>query len=77
VSAPGTSLAVYWHGGDGERCWRPSIAVLGDGFKFRDYAAAFGEAIVPDVWRLADQSQVAVKQAALLSAVRGLRDVVA
>jgi pyruvyltransferase len=33
--------------------------------KFSDYASAYGEAIKPYVWRLADQEQVAQKQAAL------------
>lgn len=34
-------------------------------FKFRDYASAFGERIVPYQWRVADQEQVAAKQNAL------------
>lgn len=40
--------------------------------KFRDYASAYGETIAPYRWRLADQEQVARKQAALRSAVRGI-----
>jgi pyruvyltransferase len=34
-------------------------------FKFRDYASAYGERIVPCRWRLADQTLVACKQTAL------------
>lgn len=34
-------------------------------FKFRDYASAYGERIEPYQWRVADQIQVAEKQAAL------------
>jgi pyruvyltransferase len=41
-------------------------------FKFRDYASAYGERIEPYTWRLADQSQVQSKQAALRAAVRSL-----
>lgn len=34
-------------------------------FKFRDYASAYGERIAPYQWRVANQAQVAWKQAAL------------
>jgi pyruvyltransferase len=44
----------------------------GAGFKYRDYASAYGERIAPYEWRLADQRLVAAKQAALRAAVRSL-----
>jgi hypothetical protein len=44
----------------------------GDGFKYRDYASAYGERIAPYEWRLADQRLVAAKQAALRAAVQSL-----
>lgn len=44
-----------------------------DGFKFRDYASAYGERIEPYQWRVADQVQVAEKQAALRSVLAGFR----
>lgn len=46
--------------------WIHEPRVVGDGFKFRDYAAAFGETIEPGVWRLAPQDQVAEKQERLV-----------
>lgn len=49
--------------------WDPYPGVAGAGFKFRDYASAFGERIEPYVWRVADQVQVAAKRAALLELV--------
>jgi len=42
-----------------ERKWVKHEAVLGNGFKFRDYAASLGEDIRPGVWRLGDQERVA------------------
>jgi pyruvyltransferase len=45
--------------------WDPYPSILGDGFKFHDYASAYGERIQPYCWRVADQVQVAEKQAAL------------
>jgi pyruvyltransferase len=50
--------------------WSPSASVLGDGFKFRDYAASFGEELAPRVERLADQSEVRSKQEQLLELMR-------
>lgn len=41
-------------------------------FKFRDYASAYGERIAPYQWRVADQVQVAAKQAALRQILQGL-----
>jgi pyruvyltransferase len=53
--------------------WDPYPAVdAGAGFKYRDYASAYGERIEPYRWRLADQVQVAAKQAALRAAVAQL-----
>jgi pyruvyltransferase len=52
--------------------WVYSDRVIGKGWKFKDYAASFGETIEPDVWRLAPQDQVADKQAALLDTLKGL-----
>jgi pyruvyltransferase len=52
--------------------WDPAPAVLGDGFKFQDYASAYDTSIVPGVWRLADQAAVAAKQDALLEALRSV-----
>lgn len=46
--------------------WVHEPKVVGDGFKFRDYAASFGETIVPGVWRLAPQEQVVEKQERLV-----------
>lgn len=43
------------------------------GFKFRDYASAYGERIEPYRWRVADQVQVAEKQAALRGILSGFR----
>ncbi len=57
-----------------ESRWEPSPSVLGDGFKFRDYAGAFGEVLVPGTWRLADQRQVAEKRLALLECMRVVAD---
>lgn len=54
--------------------WAPSAAVLGAGFKFRDYAASYGEDIVAGQWRLASQVKVAEKQEQLLEAMRSLVD---
>jgi pyruvyltransferase len=45
--------------------WDPYPTDPAAGFKFRDYASAFGERIEPYRWRVADQIQVATKQAAL------------
>lgn len=49
--------------------WDPHPRVMGDGFKFRDYASAYGERIQPYRWREADQAQVAEKQKALRKAL--------
>ncbi|GMU51006.1 MAG: exoV-like protein [Candidatus Xenobia bacterium] len=57
-----------------ENWWDPHPGVLGDGFKFRDYASSFGETIRPG-WRLADQAQVRAKQEALLEILRAFREV--
>ncbi|MEO7665518.1 MAG: hypothetical protein ABIU97_00615, partial [Dehalococcoidia bacterium] len=56
-----------------QNMWDPCPPTdAGDGFKFRDYASAFGERIEPYRWRLADQRQVAEKQAALRDIVTSL-----
>lgn len=49
--------------------WDPHPGVFGDGFKFRDYASAYGERIEPYKWRVADQRLVAEKQSALREAM--------
>ena len=41
-----------------ENMWIKDDRVLGDGFKFRDYAASLGEKIEPGVWRLGDQERI-------------------
>ena len=41
-----------------ENKWEMSTQVLGKGFKFHDYAAALGEDIQPDVWRLGNQERI-------------------
>lgn len=38
--------------------WVPDCRVLGGGFKFMDYASAFGEKIQPYKWRLANRGRV-------------------
>lgn len=48
--------------------WDPFVTA--PGFKFRDYASAYGERIEPYQWRVADQVQVDAKQ-------RALRDIMA
>lgn len=53
--------------------WIYSSKVVGGSWKYADYAASFGETIRPGVWRLADQGQVADKQAALVAALDALR----
>jgi pyruvyltransferase len=51
--------------------WDPYMpADAGSGFKFMDYASAYGERIAPFTWRLADQRQVQLKQMALREAVQ-------
>lgn len=50
--------------------WDPYPVVADSGFRFRDYASGFGERIEPYSWRLADQGQVAAKQAALRRALQ-------
>ena len=52
--------------------WVYSERVIGEGSKFRDYAASFGESIEPDMWRLAPQEQVHDKQQALIIALKGI-----
>ena len=50
--------------------WDPFLEVdAGCGFKFHDYASAYGERIEPFRWRLADQRIVSEKQAALRDAM--------
>jgi len=39
-----------------EHLWSPSSAVLGEGFKFRDYASAFDAELRPNTWRLTPRS---------------------
>jgi hypothetical protein len=53
--------------------WIQSTKVVGGSWKYADYASSFGETIRPGVWRLADQRQVAAKQAALVEALGVLR----
>jgi hypothetical protein len=53
--------------------WVFEPRVIGGGWKFRDYAASFGETIRPDVWRLAPQDQVSDKRAALTETIEALR----
>lgn len=58
--------------------WDPHPAVRGDGFKFRDYAASYRrDRVVPGIWRLADQAEVADKRDALVAAARLLEPVAA
>jgi pyruvyltransferase len=45
--------------------WDPWPTDHASGFKFRDYASAYGERIEPYRWRVADQTLVAQKQVAL------------
>lgn len=53
--------------------WDPYHASdAGAGFKFRDYASAYGERIEPYRWRLADQGQVRSKQADLRLILQGV-----
>jgi len=42
-----------------ENKWIDEVAVAGEGFKFRDYAASLGEEIHSGVWRLGNQERVA------------------
>jgi hypothetical protein len=49
--------------------WDPWPTDHASGFKFRDYASAYGERIEPYRWRVADQTQVGMKQAALRKAM--------
>jgi len=53
--------------------WVSHPRVMGDGFKFRDYALAFDEQVVPGTWRMAGQRTVAAKQEALLAALESVR----
>lgn len=46
--------------------WEPHDDVLGDGFKFQDYASSFGQTMEPYVWRMAPRDQVREKQIRLL-----------
>lgn len=50
--------------------WIKHDGVLGDGFKFHDYASAFDEEIEPDVWRMADQTKVQRKAEQLLALLK-------
>jgi pyruvyltransferase len=53
--------------------WDPyPPADAGAGFKFRDYASAYGERIEPFKWRVADQVLVGAKQEALRASLRDL-----
>ncbi len=45
--------------------WDPHPDVMGDGFKFADYAASYGETIRPGEWRLAPADRVVAKVDAL------------
>jgi pyruvyltransferase len=42
--------------------WEPHPAVIGDGFKFQDYASAFPEVIAPGVKRLTDRRKMTARQ---------------
>ncbi len=53
-----------------ERRWEPHPGVLGDGFKFQDYASSYGQTIEPRVWGQADRAQVAQKQESLREILR-------
>lgn len=53
--------------------WDPWPTDEASGFKFRDYASAYGERIEPYQWRVANQVQVAAKQAALRAVLEDLR----
>lgn len=52
--------------------WEPHGGVAGEGYKFRDYASAYGETIRPGVWRMADPDVVERKRVELRSAVASL-----
>ncbi|MFA6270848.1 MAG: hypothetical protein WC657_06615 [Candidatus Paceibacterota bacterium] len=55
-----------------ENMWLPDKRVEGDGFKFRDYASAFGEEIKPNEWRLAPQEKVDEIAEKLVALMKGL-----
>ena len=55
-----------------ESMWVPDGRVNGDGFKFRDYASAFGEEIKPNVWRKAPLDKVESISESLVGLMRGL-----
>lgn len=54
-------------------CWEPHPGVLGDGFKFRDYAASLGIETTPGLYRIAPRARVEELKDGLRQALREYR----